>query len=304
MSLLAQAADAAAGDASTAEQIVFWVLAVVALGSGLAVITLRNIVHGAIMLVINLLAIAGLYLALESTFLSIIQVLVYAGAIVVLFLFVIMLLGVDRDDLLRETSKRSAILASAAVAALAGALLVGIVGPYTGADSRCNEGATSGAGGACVGLETALAEEEQGAVSFIGDRLFTRYTFPFELAGLLLVVATIGATVLGRREDHEPDDEDDALPRDTAGTYVPADVLATELDTVSAESDQRAPREKPEVRAGQRDRIDPEVDLGRDDQSHPFRDPPLTDGGGDARGPAGPDPDAAPRSTDDTDREG
>jgi hypothetical protein len=61
---------------------------------------MRNIVHGALMLVVNLLAIAGLYLTLESSFLSIIQVLVYAGAIMVLFLFVIMLLGVDRDDLL------------------------------------------------------------------------------------------------------------------------------------------------------------------------------------------------------------
>jgi multisubunit Na+/H+ antiporter MnhC subunit len=63
---------------------------------------MRNIVHGALMLVLNLLAIAGLYLTLESSFLSIIQVLVYAGAIMVLFLFVIMLLGVDRDDLLVE----------------------------------------------------------------------------------------------------------------------------------------------------------------------------------------------------------
>jgi NADH-quinone oxidoreductase subunit J len=303
MSLLAQAADTAAGGASTAEQIVFYVFAVVALGSGLAVITLRNIVHGALMLVVNLLAIAGLYLALESTFLSIIQILVYAGAIVVLFLFVIMLLGVDRDDLLRETSRRSAILASAAVAVLAGALLVGIVGPYTGADSTCNQGAVSGAGGACVGLEAALEGEEQGSVSFIGDRMFTRYTFPFELAGLLLVVATIGATVLGRREDPEPDDEDDALPRDSAGTHVPADVLAAELDGVSDASDQRLEREKPEAHAGQRDRIDPELDLGRDDASHPFRQTPAR-ADGDTHGPAGPGPDATPRDTDDTDREG
>ncbi len=169
MTLLAQAADVAASDASTAETIVFYVFAVLALGSGLAVITMRNIVHGALMLVVNLLAIAGLYLALESTFLSIIQVLVYAGAITVLFLFVIMLLGIDRDDLLSVTSKRNAILASAAVALLAGALLVGFVGPYTGDASVCNRGATTTAGGACIGLEEVLAGEEQGRSASSGS---------------------------------------------------------------------------------------------------------------------------------------
>jgi NADH-quinone oxidoreductase subunit J len=275
MSVLAQAADLTAGGADTAETVVFYVLAAVALGSGLAVISLRNIVHAALMLVVNLLAIAGLYLALESSFLSIIQVLVYAGAIVVLFLFVIMLLGVDRDDLLRETSRRSAILASAAVACLAGALLVGIVGPYTAERSVCNQGATSGAGGACVGLEAALEEQEQGSVSFIGERLFTRYTFPFELAGLLLVVATIGATVLGRRDDPLPDDEEDDLPVDGGGTFVPADVLADELAGVSDASDQRVERDKPEARGRG---LDPELDLGRDDASHPHRDTPEREG--------------------------
>jgi NADH-quinone oxidoreductase subunit J len=278
MVVLAQAADAAANDPSTAEAIVFFVFAGVALGSGLAVITLRNIVHAALMLVVNLLAIAGLYLALESSFLSIIQILVYAGAIVVLFLFVIMLLGIDRDDLLRETSRRTALLAAAGVAVLAGALLVGIVGPYTGEGSLCNQGATSGAGGSCVGLEAALAEQEQGSVSFIGERLFTRYTFPFELAGLLLVVATIGATVLGRRDDPEPDDEEDELPVDGGGTHVPADVLADKLAGVSDASDQRADREKGERLAGQRDQVDPELDLGRDDLSHPRRDTPEREG--------------------------
>jgi NADH-quinone oxidoreductase subunit J len=275
MSVLAQAAGIAANGASTAEVVVFTVLAALALGSGLAVITLRNIVHAALMLVINLLAIAGLYLALESSFLSIIQVLVYAGAIVVLFLFVIMLLGIDNDDLLRETSKRSVLFATAGVAVLAAALLIGIIGPFTGERSVCNQGATSGAGGACVGLEAALEEQEQGSVSFIGERLFTRYTFPFELAGLLLVVATIGATVLGRRDDPPPDDEEDELPVDGGGTYVPADVIAAELAEVSDESDQRAAHERAEDR--RHDGVDPELDLGRDERSHPHRETPARD---------------------------
>src|SRR6056297_624397 len=96
--LLAQAGASTA--AGSAEVVGFWVFAVLALGSALAVVTMRNIVHAGLMLVINLLAIAGLYLTLESSFLSIVQVLVYAGAIMVLFLFVVMLIGVDRDDAL------------------------------------------------------------------------------------------------------------------------------------------------------------------------------------------------------------
>jgi NADH-quinone oxidoreductase subunit J len=277
MTLLAQTAEAAATGADTAETIVFYVFAVIALGSGIAVITLRNIVHGALMLVLNLLAIAGLYLALESSFLSIVQVLVYAGAITVLFLFVIMLLGIDRDDLLSVTSRRNAVLASAAVALLAGALLLALVGPYTGDASLCNQGATSGAGGRCVGLEGALAQQDNGSVSFIGERLFTRYTFPFELAALLLTVATIGATVLGQRRDPEPDDELDG-PIEGAGTHVPADVLAAELDGVSDRSDARADHERPELGGRGRDEADPELDLGRDELSSPHRDSPEREG--------------------------
>ena len=192
------------GDA--AEIVMFWVLAVLALGTGIAVITMSNIVHGALMLVVNLLAIAGLYLTLESPFLSIIQVLVYGGAIMVLFLFVIMLLGVDRDDLLRATHLRTRVLAVVGAALLAGALLLGFVGPYTNDASVCGPEAGQGDGVSCVGLAEAVDEHDGGSVGLLGERLFTRYTYPFELAALLLVIATIGATLLGRRRDPEPDD--------------------------------------------------------------------------------------------------
>jgi NADH-quinone oxidoreductase subunit J len=168
-------------------------------------------VHGALMLVLNLLAVAGLYVTLESPFLGIIQVLVYGGAIMVLFLFVIMLLGVSRDDLLvASTSLSSKVLATVGAALLAGALLFGFVGPYTQDASVCGE---AGAGEQatsqtvrCRGLAQAVEDHEQGSVGLLGELLFTRYTFPFELAALLLTVATIGATVLGRRRDLVPDD--------------------------------------------------------------------------------------------------
>jgi len=193
---------------ATTEIVMFWVFGVMALGSALAVISLRNIVHGALMLVVNLLAIAGLYLTLESSFLSIIQVLVYAGAIMVLFLFVIMLLGVDRDDLLVSKGLRTKVLAIAGAAVLSGALLLAFVGPYTGEAAVCGNDIASSTGQVnCRGLAEVLGDDTSG-VAFLGMRLFTRYTLSFELAALLLTVATIGAVILARRNDLEPEDLD------------------------------------------------------------------------------------------------
>jgi NADH-quinone oxidoreductase subunit J len=214
MMLLAQAAEAGAGN--TSEIVLFWVFAVLALGSALAVITMRNIVHGALMLVLNLLAIAGLYLTLESAFLSIIQVLVYAGAIMVLFLFVIMLLGVDNDDLLTSDTK-GRIGAVVAALALAGALTFAFLGPYTGPASVCGPDAPVATAGDvdCTGLSAAYGDDDRSGVAFLGRSMFTRYTFPFELSALLLTVATIGAVILARKRDLAPEDFDEA---DTDGS--------------------------------------------------------------------------------------
>ncbi|MDX1659631.1 MAG: NADH-quinone oxidoreductase subunit J, partial [Nitriliruptorales bacterium] len=187
------------------ETVVFWIFAVLALGTGIAVVTMRNIVHSALMLVLNLLSIAALYLALQSQFLGIIQILVYAGAIMVLFLFVIMLLGVDRDDLLVDTQRWHRVGAVIGGVLLAAGLLFAFNGAFSGA-ARCGvetETAPTAASNdfACRGLEDALAQQEHGSVSFLAERMFTRGTFPFVAASLRLVVATIGALVLGRRRD-------------------------------------------------------------------------------------------------------
>jgi NADH-quinone oxidoreductase subunit J len=229
MELLAQDGLIPGATGDTAEIVMFWVFAVMALGAAIAVISMRNIVHGALMLVVNLLAVAGLYVTLESPFLGIIQVLVYGGAIMVLFLFVIMLLGVDRDDLLRATHVPTRILAVAGSALLAGALLFGFVGPYTSDASVCGIDEAAGEGVPCVGLADAVEEHDQGSVGLLGERMFTRYTYPFELAALLLLVATIGATILGRRRDPEPEDPPGGvLPGDEPGDLdaVPADEAA------------------------------------------------------------------------------
>ncbi|MFA9446238.1 NADH-quinone oxidoreductase subunit J [Egicoccus sp. AB-alg6-2] len=242
MSLLAQAAADAATGAATAEVVLFWIFAVIALGAAIGVVMMRNIVHGALMLVLNLLAVAGLYLGLESPFLSIIQVLVYAGAIMVLFLFVVMLLGVDRDDLLLATDVRSRIAAVVGGALLAGALLFGFVGPYTGEASVCpaDGAAAQPAAGAdqdgvrCVGLAEAKDDGDEAGVAFIGRSLFTRYTLPFELSALLLTVATIGAVLLARRRDLAPDDVED-VPVSDADALARGDHIAEEGTDVTAD---------------------------------------------------------------------
>ncbi len=186
---------------ATGETVLFWVFSVIAVGAGIGMLAMRNIVHAALMLVLNFLCIAGLYLGLQSGFLSIVQIIVYAGAIVVLFLFVIMLLGVQRDDLL---GTRSGLRSLGAV--LVGVLLAGALLAVVGADSlttasACGAQAEAGEGLRCVGLD-----EAGDSVSFVAGRLFTRWTFVFELAALLLVVATLGALVLGRRRDPEIED--------------------------------------------------------------------------------------------------
>lgn len=198
------------GLTATPETVLFVIFAVLALGSAMAVIVLRNVVHAALMLVVNLLAIAGLFLGLQSPFLSVIQVLVYGGAIMVLFLFVIMLLGVDRDDLLvTDVTTRALALTGAAV--LAGAILFTFVGPYTSQASICGATAaepTTVTEVRCYGLDRAYDRTDGSGAAFLGGSLFTRYTYPFELSAVLLTVATIGAVLLARRRDREASDDD------------------------------------------------------------------------------------------------
>ncbi len=208
MTFLAQAgADGAATASALPEQILFWVMAVIGIGAGLAMVSMRNIVHSALMLVINFAAIAVLYLALQSSFLGIVQIIVYAGAIMILFLFVIMLLGVDRDDLLVEIRPAHRVGAALVALVIVAASVFSFVGAMTSEESRCGALApatVSAESIPCVGLDDQL-EENDGPVGLLARRLFTRYTWPFEISALLLVVATIGAIVLGRRRD--PADE-------------------------------------------------------------------------------------------------
>jgi NADH-quinone oxidoreductase subunit J len=212
--VVAQAA--APSGSATAEFVLFIVVGAVALGSGVALVAMRNAVHAALMLVINFFAIAVLYGLLQAQFLAVIQIIVYAGAIMVLFLFVLMLLGVSRDEMIgrRLRGQRGAAILLGLV--LFGLLGAAVGGPYLGSDSACVAGAAGqsqggqaqggqaaadGDTGTCVGLAEANGVDG-GNVAGLGRLLFTEYVWPFEVTSVLLVIAALGAMVLGRsRED-------------------------------------------------------------------------------------------------------
>jgi NADH-quinone oxidoreductase subunit J len=161
------------------EAILFYVLSAVAVGAGVQVIASRNPIHSAIGLVTSFLAIAGLYVLLHAEFVAAVQVLVYAGGIMVLFLFVIMLVNLrDRPPL--RPRLRGAFAAAAGLLAI-GAMLV------AAGRGRLLGTAAGGPGAAATGNLEA-----------VGTALFTEALLPFEIASVLLLVAMVGAIVLAR----------------------------------------------------------------------------------------------------------
>ena len=167
------------------DTIVFWVFAPISVGSAIAMVVQRNAVHAALFLVLNFFTIAVFYLVLGASFLFAVQIIVYAGAIMVLFLFVIMLLGVDRDESLLERLKGQRTIGVVLGLAIALELIVAIragVG-FAGAPGRF---AAAVAGG--------------GNAAAISSVLFRRYFFPFEVTSILLIVAAIAVVVLAARE--------------------------------------------------------------------------------------------------------
>ena len=168
------------------EWVVFLSAAAIVLTGAFGVILAKNPVHSALMLVMTLFGIAVLFVAQDAHFLAAVQVIVYAGAIVVLFLFVIMLLGVDKVERWETgplSGQRYAVVAIGVVAlAMIGLLASRAVDVSTGAES----------------VVAPLDAEEENVVT-LGKALFTDYVFAFELTGALLVIAVIGAVVLARK---------------------------------------------------------------------------------------------------------
>ena len=170
-----------------AQSIAFYTLAAFILGFAVLVVTTKDTVHSVLFLVLDFLFVAALYVLLGAEFLAAIQILVYAGGIVVLYLFVVMLVNLKRPtEVYRDPRRRSmlGLALSAAVLLELGVIAVG---------SRMNPAPPLAAG-------TAAAIPVTGNTEQVGWLLYTSYLIPFEIASMLLLVAMIGAIVLAKRE--------------------------------------------------------------------------------------------------------
>ena len=181
---LAAAATLSAGT-STGEAVQFWILGTVAVIGALCTVFMKKAVHSALCLAGTMIVLAVFYLANGAYFLGIVQIVVYTGAIMMLFLFVVMLVGVTAADSLKETIKGQRWLA------LLSGLGFGIL-------------LIAGIGNASLTESTGLGQANaNGNVEGIASLIFTKYVFAFEITGALLITAAVGAMVLTHRERTE-----------------------------------------------------------------------------------------------------
>ncbi|GAA4722853.1 NADH-quinone oxidoreductase subunit J [Nocardioides endophyticus] len=166
--------------------VAFWILAPIMVIAALGILFVRKAVHAALLLAVVMISLAILYAALEAPFLFAVQIIVYTGAILMLFLFVLMLVGVDASDSVVETIRGQRALAIVGGIALGTVLIVGL-----GQISL----------GTAVGLDDANAN---GNIQALADILFSRYVFAFETTSALLITAAVGAMVLAHRERLTP----------------------------------------------------------------------------------------------------
>jgi NADH-quinone oxidoreductase subunit J len=175
---------AAGTDTGTGEAVLFWLLGPLAVLAALGMLFSKKAVHSALLLAFTMLCLAAFYLAQDAPFLGVVQVVVYTGAVMMLFLFVLMLVGVDSADSLVETLRGQRV--AAVLAALGfGALLIFSIGDVVVSN---------------VGLDQANAD---GNVQSIATIIFSRYVFAFEVTSALLITAAVGAMILAHRERHE-----------------------------------------------------------------------------------------------------
>ncbi|KAB8186147.1 NADH-quinone oxidoreductase subunit J [Microbispora catharanthi] len=167
------------------ESITFWVLAIVSVIAALGLVFSRRAVYSALMLGVVMLSLAVLYAVQDAPFLAAVQIIVYTGAVMMLFLFVLMLVGVDSSDSLVETIRGQRFWAI--VGGVGFAVLLGL-----------------GIGNAVVGSPKGLAAATQaGNVPSLAQLIFTRHVFAFEVTSALLITAALGAMVLAHRERTE-----------------------------------------------------------------------------------------------------
>jgi NADH-quinone oxidoreductase subunit J len=175
---------AAAAELSRGETVTFWILGPVALAGAFGTVLARNAVHSALFLVATMASLGAFYFVQEAPFLGAVQIIVYTGAIMILFLFVLMLVGRDSSDSIVETLRGQRVAATI--------FGIGFAGLAAGGIYRALDGTP------LVGL--AEANANGGNVTGVAELLFTKYLFAFELTSALLITAAVGAMVLAHIE--------------------------------------------------------------------------------------------------------
>lgn len=165
----------------TITQILFWFLSVVAIFSALMVITSKNPVYSVLWLIVTFFSISGHYILLNAQFLAIVNIIVYAGAIMVLFLFVIMLMNLNKET---EPQKNRWIKMIGAIAG--GCLLLVMVAALKDVGLQKQEAMINGG--------------DIGLIKNLGKELFSTYVVPFEISSILFLSAMVGAVVIGKKE--------------------------------------------------------------------------------------------------------
>ena len=169
-----------------ARESIFWILCVASIGAALAMILVRRAVHCALMLAVVMLCLATMYAMQGAPFLAFVQIIVYTGAVLMLFLFVIMLIGISSADSVVETIKGQRMAAGLVAIGFFVILILGV-------------------GHAALGpAPPATAANGTNNLSGLATLIFTTYVFPFEVTGALLITAALGAMVLAHRERTTP----------------------------------------------------------------------------------------------------
>ncbi|MFE9744752.1 NADH-quinone oxidoreductase subunit J [Saccharothrix saharensis] len=166
---------------TTGEAVAFWILGPLALAGALGMLFARNAVHSALWLVLTMLSLGVLYMVQQAPFLGFVQIIVYTGAIMMLFLFVLMLVGRDSSDSVVEVLRGQRLAAAVIGVGFAGIVVSSVARALTDVEP--------------AGL-AAQNTQNGGNVANIGEALFTDYLFPFELTSALLITAAVGAMVL------------------------------------------------------------------------------------------------------------
>jgi NADH-quinone oxidoreductase subunit J len=189
------------------EAALFWILAPLSVAAALGMLLVKKAVHSALLLAWVMITLAIFYIAQDAAFLGVVQVIVYTGAVMMLFLFILMLVGVDSSDSLTETITGLRPIAITAAVGLGG-FLVSLLGRAT-------------LGREPIGLEIA---NTAGNVQGLSELLFSKYVFPFEVVSALLITAALGAMVLAhhQRTNPRPSQREQAINRFRSGSLAGA----------------------------------------------------------------------------------